>query len=250
MEIESAIIRSIGEVCEQKHLNATKFRNNGRCISWESHLGILGKVTYRVPFSEFTKSLENGMRSVSILIAFADLITQESNKGMIDNIKAAKNRGSRTYFTMSSPDSNIMRMYVPKASNSWDYTTVPIRFKKTDDGEYEWDIPESAELYSSIYDHEGPQSIEGITPEELSRVLSDYTGLERVTSSGVPVLYATQSAREYNTDYEADTEPEPELIEPHTDDPDIIGRTIPQIRDQRESYLDGLHTQSSDEYVA
>ena len=218
MEVNDAIVRSIVEICEEKQLNATNFVNNDGRICWTSDLGILGKVKYHGLFTEFRESLENGLQSVSILIAFADLITQESNKGMIDNINVAKNRGAKTLFAMSSPDSNIMRMCVPKATNNWDYTTVPIRFTKTGDGEYEWGIPESAELYSSIYNDGGSQAVEGMVPEELSRVISEYTGLEGVSSSGVPVLCATESIRDYSAYYE------PESM----DDSDAIGRTDTQ----------------------
>ena len=222
MEVNDAIVRSIMEICEEKHLNATNFVNNGGRICWKSVLGILGTVVYTVPFSEFRKSLEDGMRSVSVLIAFTDLITQESNRGMIDNIKTAKNRGSRNYFTMDSPDSNIVRMYVPNPKNTWDFTTIPIRFTKTSDGEYEWNIPESTELYASIYNDEGSQVVEGMTPQELSRVVSEYTGLERVSSSGVPVLYATQSVRDYSENYD---------VEPQIDNSNTNGEGINHIHE-------------------
>ena len=204
MDLQDAIVHSIRELCEEKHLNATNIANNGENMSWESSLGILGQVEYCIPFSEFRKSLEYGMRSVSILIAFTDLITQETNKEMINNINEAKKRGANTYFMMPSSDSNIVRMSVPKATNRWEYTTIPIKFTILDDGKYQWDIPESVGLYSIIYDNQYPLSIGELASEDLSNVISEYAGLGGRESSGVPVLQATQSTREYSIDYGSD----------------------------------------------
>lgn len=192
MDIEDAIVRSVAETCKEKNLHATNIVNDGENIRWSSTLGILGTVHYYVSFSRFQENLECGMRVVSILIAFADLITKERNKGMIDNIKEATNRGSRTYFYISSSDTDTIKMFIPTADSSRGFTSVPIKFTQSEDGEYVWTIPESAELFVSLNNHEG---IGGMTPAERSRAISDYAGLEQRTSSGVSILYTTQNVR-------------------------------------------------------
>lgn len=215
MDLENAIVRSITEICEEKGLNATNFVNDGESIRWDSTLGILGQTQYRVQFSKFKESLESGMRNVSILIAFAELITKEENKGMIDNIKEANNRGAQTYFYMSSFKKNTMKMSVPMADRSRGFSTIPIKYTQIEDGKYEWTIPESVELYSSMCNEE---DLKNTTRGDLSRIISDYVGLERGASDGVPVLYATQSAGDYlferalECQYgDEDTESKPEI---------------------------------------
>lgn len=198
MEMEDAIARAIREICEAKNLNAMNIHHSDRYIHWNSDLGILGRVHFKVPFAEFQRQLESGMRSVSILVAFADLITKDSNKGMIEHIYEAKRRGSRYYFRMNDSSVNVMNMFIPIASRSWGYTSLPIHFTESEDGEYEWKIPDTAELYASVFDDQDPHPLETMNPEELSRAVSNYTGLAQATSVGVPVLHATQSARDYS----------------------------------------------------
>ena len=202
MDLPDAIVRAITEISEAKGLNAMNICRESTKIQWKSDLGSLGNVSYRVPFTEFEKSLEAGMRCVSILIAFSDLITQETNKGMIDNIREANRRGSKTYFCMSSTRKNVMNMYVPVASDKYRYTTLPIAFEETSDGEYSWNIPDSAEIYACVYENDTPPALGSMNTQELSRVISGYAGLEQRASSGVPILEATQSAREYSEDFE------------------------------------------------
>jgi hypothetical protein len=164
---------------------------------WYSGLSSLGQVNYRVPFEMFNTDIEIGMKNVSILVGFSDLITKPENKGMIDNLAEASRRGSRTYFKLSLTD-NIINMYVPKATNSYDYTSIPIHFTVVDDGEYVWDIPSSAEIYECV--HETTLEGSNMDPISLARVVSDYAGIHDFTSSGVPTLQATQSARNYSYD--------------------------------------------------
>ena len=136
-------------------------------------------------------------------------------------------------------------MYVPRANSSRGFTTVPIKFTQSEDGEYEWNIPESAELFVSVCNHE---DLESMTPAELSRAISNYTGLEHRESSGVPVLYATQSARDYSMDFETDQsmtgeDPDP-VPDTNVQEPDLI-----ILRHQLTgTYPEGLHTQSSNSF--
>jgi hypothetical protein len=202
MDLLDAIVRSIQEVSSAKGLNAENIRKRHDRIVWTSRLGILGSVKYTVPLREFERSLEKGMRYVSILIAFADLITKEENKGMIDNIKEAGRRGARTYYSIVPTNEPFVNMTIPLGTG---YTTMKVQYEEREDGEYEWTIPEYAELYACIHDHDCPSSL---GEAELNRIVSDYAGLGTTASSGVPVLGATQSVRDYSygTEYD-DTDP-------------------------------------------
>lgn len=200
MELQDAIVRAISEFTDEKGLKISSIKREGINICWNSQLGALGLSIYRVPFSSFEKNIEDGMRYVSILIAFTELITKIENKGMIDNIVEAKRRGSRTYFQLSTEVDNTMDMYVPKPSSSYECTVIPIHFDEISDGEYKWDIPNNAEVYACLNDM-ALDDLE-ISPEELTRAISGYTGLQDNDSTSVPTLMATKSARGYSYDYE------------------------------------------------
>ena len=200
MELQDAIVRAISEFTDDKGLKISNIKREGINICWNSQLGALGSSIYRVPFSSFEKSIEDGMRYVSILIAFTELITKIENKGMIDNIVEAKRRGSRTYFQLSTEVDNMMNMYVPKLASSYECTVIPIHFDEISDGEYKWDIPNNAEVYACLNDIT-LDDLE-ISPEEITRAISGYTGLQDNDSTSVPTLMATKSARGYSYDYQ------------------------------------------------
>lgn len=205
MDMTDAIVRSIIEVSNGKNLNAGGFRSDEYMISWNSDLGSLGVVQFRIPISKFRIDIQTGMRYVSILVAFASLIMDECNRGMIDNLCEAKRRGAKTLFQCKSLDESIMYMTIPVMNNSYGLMELPIAFHSIEDGEYKWEIPNKAEIYAQVYKELSDTPIPRMS--QISHMISDYTGLEVRTSQGVPVLAATQSVNTYvDPSYISDTD--------------------------------------------
>lgn len=197
MDLEQAIVRTITEISESKKLNATDITLGKDTICWKSVVGSLGTVSFRTPTNLMHTDLPKGIRNISVLIAFADLITKPENKGMSDNISEASRRGSSTLYSLKN-DTNIVRMSAPSHNTPYGWRKIDITYTELSDGEYEWSIPDMEEIYQSIYDELGTDYTSTRDPEEIRRIVSAYTGISQRVSSGVPVLHATQSAREYS----------------------------------------------------
>lgn len=197
MDLEKAIVRTITEISESKKLNATDITLGKDTINWKSEVGSLGIVSFRTPTNLIHADLQKSIQKISVLIAFADLITKPENKGMSDNISEAYRRGSRILYSLKN-DTNIVQMSVPSHNTSYGYRKIDIKYTEISDGEYEWSIPDTEEIYQSVYDELGPDYTSTKDPAEIHRIVSEYTGISQRVSSGVPVLHATQSAREYS----------------------------------------------------
>lgn len=201
LPLDKAIVQSIQQVCEKYSLNCSNICNSYDTVRWSSVIEPLGgRVQFLIPFRYFESSLENGIENVSILVAFADLISKEENKGMAENMIRAKRIGAPYYYT-ARPIDKAVRMFLPPISSLSvnTYSTLDISYTRDDTtGEYTWTIPDTESLYRQIM-NDSPV-LDVLEPDSvhlrIEREISAYTGLENRQSSGIPVMEATQSARE------------------------------------------------------
>lgn len=191
--LEHAIVQSIQEISEKYSLNCSNIRTEFEKIVWNSDIESLGGIVqFSIPRAPFEKSLEEGMENVSILVAFAELISKDENQGMSTNMKRARQLGAPYYYTVN-PTHTVVQIYLP--SNSYlalePFKTLNISFTRDDTtGEYTWTIPDLEEVYCDI-----SGSIPDFTSVDMERQVSLYTGLVVRRSSGIPVMEATHSVQ-------------------------------------------------------
>jgi hypothetical protein len=205
--VNEAIVKSIQEVCQKYSLNCSNISNSNGVLQWKSTIAPFGgKVRFQVPFHHFESALEHGMQHVSVLVAFADLIAKDENKGMVENMLRAWRMGAPYYYTTMSNNHSV-RMFLPSSRPSVCMSlisTLDISYTRDDaTGDYIWTIPDSETLYREFVDTEqAPDS------EQMERQISEYTGLVVRQSSGIPVMETTQSAREWSIPEPINSDPQ------------------------------------------
>jgi len=229
------IISGISNICSKAGLNAEKFRLNrsSNKLCWNAECGIIGKVKFNIQYSLLEENLTEGLKMVSTIIAFTDLLTKEENRRFTENImRAHMEYRSPCYFricyppssnTLASEPEQSVATYVPLEMGNFyglhTYLTIYVNYTfNPDTGEYSWVIPDTPEVPVGIrLNHDemtGMLMTEADTlnpPEFLRGAPSGYgpvhlpesarVGLERGFSSGIPVNVATQIIEDSLTPY-------------------------------------------------
>lgn len=240
--INNIIITGITNICSKYGLNAKKFRLDRALnrLYWNASCGIIGAVQFHINYTLLEEDLTDGLKMVSAIIAFTDLLTKEENHRFTENIMRAHTEcRSPCYFNLMSSfgsDSNergsqSVITYVPMNRSNFygfhSYTTIYVNFTvNPETGEYTWVIPDTPEVPVEIRLNNDemtgtlmpeddilrpPEYDRGTTggyapvylPESAlaSPSTAARVGLERGYSSGIPVSVASQAIEDSLTPY-------------------------------------------------
>lgn len=200
MELTEGIVVAINEFCTTRNLNANGICKRGSLVEWESTITNIGKIKFQIPFSRFEESMEKGMSDVSVLIAFADLVSKPENKGMGDNMVDVVKRGlKRLYFSLSATRKNVLYTYKYDPRVFGSVVTIPIEYEEND-GEYSWEIPNNVEFLESYENNE----VE-VTPSDILDIIghdppSAYIGMSTPLSQGLPINRVVNTVEKYIQD--------------------------------------------------
>lgn len=217
-DIQNIIITSISDICTKAGLNAANFMIRRNKLYWSSSCGIIGNIQFNISYSIINENLEEGLKMVSTMIAFTDLITKEENHNFTKNImKAHLEFRSPAYFSLM-PTKDTMITYIPINSSNYfglrSYYTIEINYTfNPDTGRYDWKIPDIIEIPTQVELNNDemtgtepnlnniniPPSFErGITAGYRAVSISGDTetlspiGLGRSYSEGVPITITTK----------------------------------------------------------
>jgi hypothetical protein len=144
-------------------------------LYWTSTCGILGDLKFHIGLNLIKDNLESGLRHISTLIAFTNLLCLPENHQLASKIKEAHNECSSPYYFTLRYETNTIITYYP--ANNPLFITLKIKYDYSEEtGEYEWNIPDIPEVIQSI----------AIRPDEMTGVGYDTYSNDLLTP---PTIY-------------------------------------------------------------